>query len=69
MTGRIVILTGTSGSGKTTIAVRLGASPPAMRVLHFDSIGAPSVADMIAGHGSPEGWQYDAAASPMRSCG
>jgi adenylate kinase family enzyme len=55
---RLVILTGASGSGKSTIAAALGASRNRrIHVIHFDSLGVPSPAAMIAGWGSGEAWQ------------
>jgi hypothetical protein len=55
---RLVILTGASGSGKTSIAdaVRVEC-PERAEVLHFDSIGIPSAEAMVAGWGSGEAWQ------------
>jgi hypothetical protein len=54
----LVVLTGASGSGKTTIAraieKRCGDT---VQVFYFDQIGVPSVARMIAEHGSQEAWQ------------
>jgi dephospho-CoA kinase len=54
----LVVLTGASGSGKTTLAhaaeVRLGGK---IDVRYFDSVGVPSTCQMIAEHGSGEGWQ------------
>lgn len=54
----LLVLTGASGSGKTTLAkalaTRLGDR---IDVHYFDSIGVPSLSEMIADHGSPEGWQ------------
>jgi chloramphenicol 3-O-phosphotransferase len=55
---RLVVLTGASGSGKSTIAAALRASRDRqIHVIHFDSIGVPSAAAMIAGWGSGEAWQ------------
>jgi chloramphenicol 3-O-phosphotransferase len=55
---RLVILTGASGSGKTTIADAIKAGRPDLaEVLHFDAIGVPSSEAMIDGWGSPEVWQ------------
>ena len=55
---RLVILTGASGAGKTAIARAIAERhADAVSVLHFDSIGVPSTAEMIAQYGSPEGWQ------------
>jgi hypothetical protein len=54
----LVILTGASGSGKTTIAERLEQQHPELvRVFRFDSIGVPSPEERIAGWGSGGGWQ------------
>ena len=53
----LVVLTGASGSGKTTIAAAIGASYPVVEVHHFDSIGVPRVEHMVRDYGSPEGWQ------------
>lgn len=53
----IVILTGASGSGKTAIADAIGARDPTIEIVHFDRIGVPTTAEMIAAYGSPEGWQ------------
>jgi hypothetical protein len=53
----IVILTGASGSGKTTIAEKIAEQCPEACVFRFDSIGVPSPEKRIAGWGSGEGWQ------------
>jgi hypothetical protein len=54
----LVILTGASGSGKTTIAERIEQQyPEQVRVLRFDSIGVPSPEERIARWGSGGGWQ------------
>jgi dephospho-CoA kinase len=54
----LVVLTGASGSGKTTLAraieTRRGSR---IEVRFFDSIGVPSEDQMVAEHGSGEGWQ------------
>lgn len=55
---RVVIITGASGSGKTTIAKAVGTLfPDLIDVYHFDAIGVPSLDAMIAGWGSGEEWQ------------
>src|SRR5262245_23598371 len=55
---RLVVLTGASGSGKTTIARAVQQRRAGLAtVLFFDSIGIPSVEHMIARHGSAEAWQ------------
>ncbi|MGV7214757.1 hypothetical protein [Bradyrhizobium sp. UFLA05-112] len=54
----LVILTGASGSGKTTIADRIQQQHPELaRVFLFDSIGVPSPEERLAGWGSGGGWQ------------
>ena len=55
---QLVVLTGASGSGKTTIAdaIRTGY-PGLVEVLHFDRVGVPSSEAMMAGWGSGEAWQ------------
>ncbi len=53
-----VVLIGAAGSGKTTIARAIAQRyPDAVQVFHFDRIGVPPVEQMIAEHGSGEGWQ------------
>ncbi|MCG2629173.1 ATP-binding protein [Bradyrhizobium sp. WYCCWR 13023] len=59
---RLVILTGASGSGKTTIAERIERQHPRLtRVFRFDSIGVPSPEERIARWGAESrpggGWQ------------
>ena len=54
----LVILTGASGSGKTTIAERIEKQfLEHTRVFRFDSIGVPSSEERIARWGSGGGWQ------------
>jgi len=55
---KLVILTGASASGKTTISERIAAkAAPIINCLYFDSIGIPSPEQMIAEFGSGENWQ------------
>ena len=54
----LVVLIGASGSGKTTIARAIEHRyAEQVEVFYFDRIGVPSVEEMIAEHGSGEGWQ------------
>jgi cytidylate kinase len=62
----IVILTGASGAGKTAVARQVADRLDGVRVHHFDSIGVPTVDEMIRDHGSPEGWQFAATRDWMR---
>ncbi|QMU30908.1 AAA family ATPase [Adhaeribacter radiodurans] len=55
----IYFITGASGAGKTTLITQLEnkyKSKP-WEFFHFDSIGVPSVPEMINEFGSPSGWQ------------
>lgn len=59
---RLVILTGASGSGKTTIAERIERQRKGLaRVFRFDGIGVPSAEERIARWGAESepggGWQ------------
>jgi thymidylate kinase len=55
---RFVVLIGASGAGKTTIARALAQRhTDEIAVFYFDSIGVPSVDQMIAECGSGEEWQ------------
>ena len=55
---KLVILTGASASGKTTISKRIAAkAAPFISCLYFDSIGVPLPEQMIAEFGSGENWQ------------
>jgi len=60
MPGSLVVLTGASASGKTTIALGLEKLHPELTVFRFDSIGVPS-AEVIAsfgpGHQPGGAWQ------------
>ncbi|MGC1879231.1 MAG: AAA family ATPase [Rhabdochlamydiaceae bacterium] len=55
---KILFLIGASGSGKTTTLKKLERQGLAnFKILHFDSIGVPSMQEMEAQYGSPEEWQ------------
>jgi dephospho-CoA kinase len=55
---RLIVLTGVSGSGKTTIARAFQVRyHDRADVLFFDSIGVPSPRQMAAEYGSGEEWQ------------
>ena len=55
---KLVVLTGASASGKTTICKRIDAkAAPVINCLYFDSVGVPSPERMIAEFGSGENWQ------------
>ena len=54
----IVIVTGASGAGKTTLVRALEARTlPGVACHYFDSIGVPSTGQMIAEYGSGAAWQ------------
>jgi dephospho-CoA kinase len=54
----LIVLTGASGSGKTTLGRAIAARRAGEIAVHFfDSVGVPSVEQMIAEYGSGEGWQ------------
>lgn len=59
MNKKIVFISGASGVGKTTLIEQLKQKyqNKPWSFLHFDSIGVPSVDDMIKFYGSPSGWQ------------
>jgi adenylate kinase family enzyme len=53
-----VVLTGASGSGKTTIAKAIGSRyAPNVEVYHFDQNGVPPVEQRVREYGSGEAWQ------------
>ncbi|MFA1624623.1 AAA family ATPase [Rhizobium mongolense] len=54
----LVVLTGASGAGKTTIAEAIEhRHGEKIDVFHKDRIGVPSVDEMVSKFGSVEGWQ------------
>jgi uridine kinase len=53
----IVLLTGASGAGKTTVTKALEHDLDKAAVFYFDDIGIPSTETMTAQHGSPQNWQ------------
>lgn len=58
LTRRLLFAIGASGAGKTA-AVRALSERwiPGLTCYHFDSIGVPSVEEMVRDFGSPERWQ------------
>ncbi|MEW6436314.1 MAG: hypothetical protein AB1508_03980 [Pseudomonadota bacterium] len=60
MTGSLVVLTGASGGGKTTIALAIEREHPEFLVFRFDTIGVPSseiMASFGTGHQPGGAWQ------------
>ena len=59
MSKSIIFLTGASGVGKTTLMeqLKLKYKDSNWSFLHFDSIGVPSLSEMITSFGSPSNWQ------------
>ena len=54
----ILVLTGASGAGKTTLVTALRAlGPPGVGCYHFDSVGVPSPEEMTRLYGGGEQWQ------------
>lgn len=55
----ITFITGCSGVGKSSIVKELQNQVDDEQILflHFDSIGVPSLEEMIRGYGSPSKWQ------------
>jgi RNase adaptor protein for sRNA GlmZ degradation len=57
----VLVVTGASGAGKTALLRELAAdAQPGVGYYHFDSIGIPSLDQMMASHGSPQAWQVAA---------
>ncbi len=56
---KIIFITGASGVGKTSLLDELKKKYNHLNCefLHFDSIGVPSVEDMVKEYGSPSAWQ------------
>lgn len=60
MAGSLVVLTGASGGGKTTIALAIGKMHPEFSVFRFDTVGVPSaevMATVGTGHQPGGAWQ------------
>ena len=54
----LVVLTGASGAGKTTIARAFADSHPTLAEVHFfDEIDVPTIEEMTAQYGSADEWQ------------
>ena len=55
----VIFITGASGAGKTTLINTFNHSSRNQSIicLHFDSIGVPSIDEMIRVYGSPSEWQ------------
>jgi broad-specificity NMP kinase len=54
----VLVVTGASGVGKTAVIDAVEARGlPGVRCYHFDAIGVPSLARMVAEFGSPQAWQ------------
>lgn len=57
-TNNIFFIIGASGSGKTTTVKAIERMQlPDFTILYFDSIGVPSLEEMIKYYGGPEEWQ------------
>ena len=55
---KIFFLIGASGAGKTTVTKKLEKQGfKNFKILYFDHIGVPSLEEMQAIYGGPEGWQ------------
>jgi hypothetical protein len=57
----ILVVTGIDGVGKSTVTGALEArGQPGIRCFRFETIGSPSLAAIMAEHGSPQAWQVTA---------
>lgn len=57
----ILVVTGIDGVGKSTVLGALEARRhPGVRCFRFETIGTPSLAAIMAEHGSPQAWQITA---------
>ncbi len=57
MLNKVILITGASGVGKTTILKAIEQNLPNSSIHYFDDIGVPSFEDMIKEYGSCEKWQ------------
>ena len=53
----MLVVTGASGAGKTTLVRAIETLRPGVHCYYFDSIGVPSVEQMTLQFGGPEAWQ------------
>jgi energy-coupling factor transporter ATP-binding protein EcfA2 len=57
MTPALLVVTGASGAGKTTLVRAIEGTRPGVSCYYFDSIGVPSLEEMTLQFGGPEAWQ------------
>lgn len=61
MDKKLIVITGASGSGKTTtlnlLKEKFETAEKAISFAHFDSLGVPGEEEMVKLHGSVEEWQ------------
>jgi energy-coupling factor transporter ATP-binding protein EcfA2 len=55
--GALYFITGSCGSGKSTLLAAVKAALPGLSAHHTDSMGVPSVQEMINRFGSTDAWQ------------
>jgi len=55
--GALYFITGSCGSGKSTLLAAVKAARPGLSAHHTDSMGVPSVEEMIERFGSTDAWQ------------